>query len=102
DDHEAAHGRRSDFEEVSLGTVVADRLALALLHAQEVDDAGSEQHHEQQCGEDGSARAEGDVLENVQHRDLVAEVHELVKHSTSPAEAGWPHLRGSMSSPTAR
>ena len=82
DDHEPAHGRRADFGEVRLGAVVADRLPLALLDAQQIDDAGPEQHDEQQRGEDGAAGAEGDVFENVQDPDLIAEVHQLIQHPT--------------------
>ena len=84
DDHEAAHGRRADLGRCVFGPSSRIGWPLPCLTRKQVDDAGSEQHHEQQRGEDGAAGAEGDVAENVQRPDLVAEVHQLVEHSTSP------------------
>ena len=43
--------------------------------------AGPNRKHEQQRGEDRAAGAEGDVAEDVQRADLVAEVDELVEHA---------------------
>ena len=54
---------------VRLRPVVADRLALALLDAQQLDDRRAEQEHEQQRGHDRAAGAEGDVAEDVERAE---------------------------------
>ena len=53
-----------------LRAVVADRLALALLDAQQVDDAGPNRKTKSSAVIDRAAGAEGDVAEDVEDRDL--------------------------------
>ena len=48
------------------GPSLADRLAAALAHAQEVDQRPAEEEAEDQRGEEGAAGAEGDVAEEVE------------------------------------
>src|SRR5581483_7214938 len=86
-----AHGRRADLGEMGGRPVLADRLALALLQAQQVDDGGTEEEHEQQRRHDGAAGAEGDVAENVQRPDLVAEAHQRIEHSLYPPGLPGPN-----------
>ena len=85
-DHEPAHGRRALLGQMRLRAVLADRLALALLEAQQIDDGRPEQEHEQQRRHDGAAGAEGDVAEDIQRPDLLAEAHQHIEHSYPP---GW-------------
>jgi hypothetical protein len=49
-----------------LRAIVADRLALALLAAQKVDQRTPEEEAEQKCGDERPARADGDVAEQVE------------------------------------
>ena len=67
-----------------LRAVGADRLALALLDAQQVDDRAAEQEHEHQRGDDGAAGAEGDVAEDVEERELVGEIGQPIEHRIKP------------------
>ena len=60
--------------------VAADRLALALLEAQHVDDRAAEQEHEHQRGDHRAAGAEGDVAEDVEERDLTGKFGEPIEH----------------------
>ena len=80
-----------------LRAVLADRLALALLDAQQVDDGRAEQEHEQQRRHDGAAGAEGDVAKDVERPDLIAEVHQRVEHPSTLQAAAGPN-RVSMAS----
>jgi hypothetical protein len=66
---------------VRLRAILADRLALALLQTQQIDDDRSEQEHEQQRRHDGAAGPESDVAEDIQRPDLLAEGHQHVEHS---------------------
>ena len=80
-DHQPAHGRRAHLgQQMRLRAVGADRLALALLEAQQVDDRAAEQEHEHQSGDDGAAGAERDVAEDVEERDLVGKFGQPIKH----------------------
>jgi hypothetical protein len=49
-----------------LGPVLADRLTLLLLAPQQVDERPPEEEAEDERGEEGAARAEGDVAEEVE------------------------------------
>jgi hypothetical protein len=66
---------------MTLRTVVADRLALALLDSQEVDNRRPKHHHEQQRGENSAAGPECNVPENIQRTDLIAKIDELIEHA---------------------
>ncbi len=64
EDHHAAHGRRAGLlDQVALGPVVADRLALPLHPAQPVYNRPAEDEGKKQRGHERPARPEGDVAE---------------------------------------
>ena len=84
-DHQPAHGGRAFLaDQMGLRAVGADRLALALLDAQQVDHRAAEQEDEHQRGDDGAAGAERDVAEDVEKRDLVGEFGQPIKHRVKP------------------
>jgi len=66
-----------------LRTVIADRLALALLAAQKVDQRLSEDETEDQRGGKGTASPEGDVAKQVEKVPAVGKLGKPVKHLCS-------------------
>ena len=97
-DHQPAHRRRALFgDEMRLRPVGADRLALALLQAQQVDDRPAEQKHEHQRGDDGAAGAEGNVTKDVEERDLVGKLGQPIEHRINLAPVKTFYLRTILS-----
>jgi hypothetical protein len=84
-DHQPAHGGRTLLgHQMGLRPVAADRLALALLEPQVVDDPGSEQEDEHQRGDHGPAGAKRDVAKHVEDRDFIGKVDQQIKHWDQP------------------
>ena len=69
------------------GPSLADRLALALLEAQHVDDRAAEQEDEDERGDDRAAGAEGDVAKDVEERDFVGKLGQPIEHRVEPGSA---------------
>jgi hypothetical protein len=75
DDHEPAHGGRAALrQQMRLRAVLADRLPLALLEAEQRDDRRSEPEHEQNGRRRGAARPKRDVTEDVERTQNLAEI----------------------------
>ena len=84
ENHQSAHRRRALLgHEVRLRSVAADRLPLALLEPQQVDDRMTEQKNEHQRGEHCSAGTERDVAQNVERPDRIRECREPVQHGST-------------------
>ncbi len=62
------------------GTVLADRLALALPDAKARDHARTEQENEEQRGDNGAGSAESDIAEDVERRQALAQLAEEIEH----------------------
>ena len=100
-DHQPAHGRRALLlEEMALGAVFADGLALALADAQGPDHLGPEQEHEQQRRDQRSAGAEGDVAEDIEGGELRGELGQPIEHRLLPLPG--PVYAGAASAPNRR
>ena len=83
-DHQAAHGGRALLgDEVRLRPVGADRLALALLQAQVVDDPRPEQKHEHAGRDHRAAGAQREVAEHVEDGDLVGKCGKPIEHGSA-------------------
>src|SRR4029077_875975 len=85
--------------EVRLRPVAADRLALALLEPQHIDDRAAGQKNEHQRRDKGAARAEGDVGKDVEKAEVSGEIGQPIEHRSNltvsararrPAETGVP------------
>ena len=84
-DHQPAHGRRALLlQQVTLGPVGADRLALALANAQRPDDGRPEQEHEQQRRDQGAAGAERDVTEDIEGAEFASQARSTNRAWSSP------------------
>ena len=84
-DQHAAHGGRALLgQQVALGPVQADRLALALLPLQPADQGRADQEADQERRHHRAAGAEGDVADDVEGADLVREREEqAVEHQAA-------------------
>ncbi len=104
-DHEAAHGGRAGLlDDVPLDAVGADRLAAALLGAHPGDEPVAHGGHHQLGGEQREAGPEGQIPQEIQHRDVVSPRRQMliddVEHQAAPpgaskaarAAAIWPAL----------
>ena len=80
-DQKAPHRRRARLDEMGLRPVIADRLALALLAPQKVDQRSSEDETKDQRGKEGRPGAERDVAEQVEDVAAVRELRQPVQHS---------------------
>src|SRR6202035_5211531 len=103
DDQHAAHGGSPGLHLVGLGADVADALAHRQA-AQHADEPEPEEPGEEKRGDDRHGAAEGDVAEDVERRQAMAErVEEVIEHQAAPSS---PRLANSAataaSSPTPR
>ena len=80
---------------MALRPVIADRLALALLAAQKVNQRAAKQETKDQRRGKGHARAEGDIAKQVKDVAAVRKLGQPIQHYASPcaAAAGCPNLR---------
>ena len=97
-DQETAHRRRSLLaQQMPIGTVRANRLAVRLLPPQPQDQVRTENKADQQRGDDRPSRAEGDVAEQVEELELVRErIKQRVQHrftSLAGLDSGRPIAR---------
>jgi hypothetical protein len=67
-----------------LWAVAANRLALALLEPQQIDDGAAKQKYEDQRGDDRTAGAKRDVAKHVEERDLIGQFGQPVEHWVEP------------------
>jgi len=81
-DQQAAHRRRALLlDQVPLGPVLADRLPAALHRAQPADHHRPEHEAEEQRGQAGGPRAEGEIAEEVRDHVMIGERSgEVVEH----------------------
>ncbi len=94
-DHQPAHGRRAGLgDEMRFRAVGADRLALALPHAQMVDDPGAEHEHEHQRGDHRAAGAHREVAEHVEDRERAGKIGQPIEHRINPERT--PLARGAL------
>ena len=78
-DQQPAHGRCALFgHQMAFRAILADRLALALLAAQPVDQPGAEHEADQQGSHDRAAGPEGEIPEQVEDLIFVGERDEQV------------------------
>ena len=71
---------RSRLRQMRLRAVVADRLALALLAAQKVDQRTAEHEAKDQRGKERPAGAKGDVAEKIEEVPAIRQICEPIKH----------------------
>ena len=101
EDHEPAHGRRAALGEMGLRAIGADRLSLALAHAQPADEFGTDHQADDERRRDRRARAEGQIADEVEDAREVQGLGKPVKHQfVSPSRAASPRAATRRDSPT--
>jgi hypothetical protein len=99
-DHQAAHGRRAGLDEVGFWPVGADRLTLALLDAQVIDDPRAEQEDENQRGQHRPAGSHCEIAKHVEERQCAGKVSQPVEHWISLVPTPKQRLDGSIGGST--
>jgi len=79
-DQQTAHGRRAGLGEMAFWAVAADRLALALLAPQHVDQRPPEDEPKDQRRQKGPAGTKGDVAKQVKDVAAIRKCRQPVKH----------------------
>jgi len=83
-DHQSAHGGRSGLLEMGNRSVLADRLALSLPHAQHVDEFGSDKQADEQRCRNGGAGAKAEIPKDIENAFEFKPLGQQIKHQYSP------------------